>query len=185
MIAFDVQWDASTMAQFVQFVTSGQDMQTLMDDLSDEFGRAGVEFIKDAVHGNVKWQPSTGKTAAGISFEVERGVFGQTVHFLGSNMSDDGRHNIATLIDVGNFDEDTELWAAGPGNGLGFKAFPISLRAGAPAIVHTFLPFIHGMGHSSPEYPKFFSDNAVYELRDRTPNLAESHLQAFLDRLVV
>jgi hypothetical protein len=105
---------------------------------------------------------------------------GFSIHFVGTNMTADGRHNVAAMLDTGNFDENTELWAAGLGNSLGFRAFPISARAGD---VWTFLSVIHGMGHTSGDAPRYFSDNAVYELRDRTPNLAEGPLQSFLDSL--
>jgi hypothetical protein len=156
-------------------------MDELLDDLAEAFGEAGVDYIKPQVKGNGRWQPSTGKTAAGIDYEVTKNSDGWTLNFVGKNRTDDGRHNVANLIDVGNFDENTELWAAGPGNGLGFKAFPISKRAGN---VHTFLPVIHGMGHSDPSFPRFFSDNAVYDLAARADSIAERHLQSFLDRLV-
>lgn len=175
-------WDATALVQINALAMNGQAMQSFMDDLDDVYGAAGVDFIKANVKGNGYWQPSTGKTAAGIDYEVERRAWDHTIRFTGSNMTSDGRHNVAHLLDVGNFDENTELWAAGLGNGLGFSAFPISGRAG---YVHTFLSVIHGMGHTSPENPRHFSDNAVYELRDRTPQLAERPLQRLLYDLVV
>lgn len=175
-------WDATALAQINALAMNGQAMQSFMDDLDDVYGAAGVDFIKSNVKGNGYWQPSTGKTAAGIDYEVERRAWDHTIRFVGTNMTADGKWNIAHMIDVGNFDENTELWASGLGNGLGFKAFPISARAGH---VETYLSVIRGMGATSKEYPKHFSDNAVYELRDRTPQLAEDPLQRLLNDLVV
>lgn len=180
-VTFQVTWDAQAEAMLQRLMTTGQSMQYLFDDLSYEYGKAGTAFIKDAVRGNGYWQASSGETAAGIDYEVDHYLDGFTIHFIGTHMTADGRHNVAHMLDVGNFDENTELWASGLGNSLGFRAFPISARAGD---VWTFLSVIHGAGHTSSEYPRFFSDNAVYELRDRTPQLAESPLQSFLDSLV-
>jgi hypothetical protein len=181
MMQFTVDWDGQSLAWLVQFSNWRQEMDQLLWNLAGAFGDEGKTYIKERVKGNGKWQPSTGKTAAGIDYETEWNSDGWTIHFVGNNRTDDGKHNVAHMIDVGNFDENTELWAAGPGNGLGFKAFPISKRAGN---VHTFLPVIRGMGASSPEYPKHFSDNAVYDLRDRANSIAERHLDEFLSRLV-
>lgn len=177
MLAINMQWDGATLAQITNFHGYDQYVNELLDDLADAYGDAGVDFIKPQLRGNGKWQASTGETADGLDYEVKRkGNDGWTMNFVGRHMSD-GR-NVAAMIDVGNFDENDVIHASSHG----MKAFPISARTGT---VHTFLTYIHGMGHSSPEYPKFFSDNAVYELNDDTPRLAERHLQRFLDRLVM
>jgi hypothetical protein len=152
-------------------------MAHLLADLSVDFGEEGKAFIKPQVRGNGKWQPSTGATERGIDYEVSRSGDGFTINFVGTNRSSDGRHNIANMIDVGNFDKNTVLKASD----VGLKAFPISARAGN---VHTFLGGIHGMGWSSPEYPKNFSEKAVKDLHGRVPQIAEQSLQDFLDELV-
>jgi hypothetical protein len=180
---FNVEWDGPAMALLQRLTTHvNQELDNLMYNLAHAYGDEGVKFIKPEVRGNGKWQPSTGATEKGIGYEVNFEGDDITVNFVGEHMTDDGRLNVAHMLDVGNFDPNTELWASGPGNGLGFKAFPISGRIGD---VTQFFSVIHGAGHSSPEYPKQFSDRAVVDLANRTPNIAERHLQEFLDRLVV
>jgi hypothetical protein len=57
-VTFQVTWDAQSEAMLNRFLTTGQAMQSLFDDLSESYGEAGKAFIKDAVRGNGYWQAS-------------------------------------------------------------------------------------------------------------------------------
>jgi hypothetical protein len=180
MIDFDVRWDGLSQAWITSFDNRFKSaLPHLLADLSVEFGEAGVAFIKPEVRGNGKWQPSTGETARGIGYEVTKSSDGFTLNFVGTNMSQGGTkpRNIAHMIDVGNFSANQVMKASD----VGLRAFPISARAGA---IGWYFAGIHGMGHSSPEYPKNFSEKGVKDLHRRVPQLAEQPLQDFLDELV-
>lgn len=177
MIEFRVSWDGRTLAQLSNFMGYDAYEQDFFEDLGVAFGREGAEFIKPQVRGNGKWQPSTGDTARGIDFEVTRSHNGFVVNFVGNNRASNGG-NIANWIDVGNFPASDVIWAFA----YGLKAFPISGRVGS---VNLYLTYIHGMGNSSPEYPKNFSDAGMKHLANNAGNLAERSLQSLLDRLVL
>jgi hypothetical protein len=179
-IDFSSHWDGLSQAWLQSFDGRWKTaMSHLLADLAYEFGTEGVAFIKPQVRGNGYWQPSTGATERGIGYEVTKSSDGFVVNFVGTNMSKGGKRprNIADMIDVGNFDKNTLMTASS----VGLRAFPISARAGN---VQWLKGGIHGMGYTSPEYPKRFSEKGVKELHSRVPQIAEDPLQSFLDELV-
>lgn len=176
MIGFRWYWDAASL----QAIRSMQDrlddhIEELMNRLCDAFGDAGVEYIKPEVKASGRWPGATGETQRGIDYEVSQRGSTWTINYLGTNMSKTGRrsHNIAHMIDVGNFPASQAMFAST----YGYKAFPIAGRAGA---VDTYLSVIHGMGHTSPEYPKRFSEKGVYNLHGRADQIAQVHLDWFV-----
>lgn len=164
-------WDAATIAQLNHFQSMWPVyLDNLLADLADSFGPEGVRFIRPHTRGNNKWQPSTGETEASIHYQVDHKRDGWEITYHGKKSAD--------YIDVGNFPASQVRFA----RDYGLKAFPISARAG---MVHTHFAAIHGMGHSSPEYPKQFSRDGMKHLHKNVGNLAENALQKFLDRLVL
>ena len=176
MIDVKASWDALSETLLYRLRNEfDHRLNVLLRDLADDFGEAGVAFIKPQVRGNNYWQWSTGATERGIDYDVDRNGGGYTVNYLGNNTSDDGKHNIAHLIDVGNFPSNSVIFRTNR------KPFPISARVGE---VFLFPMSIHGMGHVSKDFPRNFSEKAMDDLAKRAPDIAEDALDDFINRLV-
>lgn len=151
----------------------GQAIWNMMQDA----GEASVSFIRPLMVGNGTWQPSSGALASSLRFNVSATGNAYTVDFYADAKSDDGKY-YQQYMDVGNFPANVQLWA----DEFGMNAFPISLRAGA---VTVRLDSIHGMGNSSPDSPRQFSDKAVKHMTDELDKIADKHMQKLLDRVVI
>lgn len=175
MIGFRISWDAESQARLHRMQREFKErIDELMERLANSFGEEGVQYIKPHVRGKGRWQRSTGATERGIEYSVSRRGNTWTVNFLGNNFSNDGR-NVAHMLDVGNFPSSQVIHA----QTYGYRAFPISARAGE---VNIYLSRIHGMGHTSPEFPRNFSEKGVDYLYNNVDRIAERHLEWFLDQ---
>lgn len=176
MIGFNIYWDAASLHTINELERRLDDhIEELCDRLCDAFGDAGVQYIRPQVKASGRWPGATGDTARGIDYEVSRRGKTWTVNYLGTNMTKTGRrqHNIAHMIDVGNVPPSQAIHASA----YGYKAFPIAGRSGD---VEMYLSIIHGMGHTSPEYPKNFSEKGVYKLHADVEKIAQIHLDWFV-----
>lgn len=177
MLLLDIKWDSDAERQLAAFATADPMVHQALADIMHEAGNEAVSFIRPLMKGNGYWQPSSGRLASSLHYTVTGSGGDIAVNFYADAQSPDGKF-YQQYMDVGNFPANMPLYA----RNYGMKFFPISARAGS---VKFKFPVIHGMGHTSSDSPRHFSDKAADHMEGQIRPIANKHMQELLRKVVV
>lgn len=182
---YQVQWDGLTQRQIDLWANQAdQELAGAIYNTMQDAGEAATNFIRPMLKGNNLWQPSTGKLAASLRYEMKVSGDEYTVQFFADAQTEDGRY-YQGWMDEGNFPPTAYLYAynyTSRATGRPLSGFPISQRVGN---VTQYLGAIRGMGATSSDSPRHFSTKAQAHMTEEIHKIADKQMQAFLNRVVI